>query len=203
MSHLNFSAGSVPGSPSTSTYKTLSAGVAPPSLEGVQQQAVPGGELVWHYTTGINFIRIVESGYLKPATAGVPVYEKPAVWFSRNQFWEETANKGGTENGRRRTLSREETRQCGLGLVRFGVTREAAPHDWAEFKARSGIIRSHARGLVASARAAGADPNDWFVSFEPVPRDQWAAIDVWDEAKNCWARVADATGLWSNAVLAS
>jgi hypothetical protein len=150
----------------------------------------------WHYTTGRAFISIVEFGWILPATAFVPKGEKPAVWFSLNQDWEQTANKGGLEeDGTRRTLTREETCERGGGLVRFGVAVEAVPCDWNGFKKRSGIRPETARCLAARGRACGADPNEWRVSFEPVPREQWVAVDVWDRATGAWVRVAGNGGV--------
>ena len=145
--------------------------------------------IAWHYTTGECFIGIVKTGCILPTMAGVSGRERPAVWFTLNQFWEPTANKGWLEpDGTRRTMSREETCAKGGGLVRFGVTLETARYDWREFKKRSRIHPRVALALAQSARSVGSDPNDWRVCFEPVPREQWVAVDVWDTENNCWAR---------------
>jgi hypothetical protein len=136
--------------------------------------------LRWHYTTGDNFYQIVEDGMIKPAVACVEMREKPAVWFSTRQDWEPTANKLLLlPNEQLKSLTREQTERYGGGLCRFGVAPDTAPHHWWAFKRMSGIKPRFARGLVWSARRDGANPADWWVSFAPVPRDQWVAIQVY------------------------
>ena len=50
-------------------------------------------KLVWHYTTGDYFELIFESRTLCTTDAGIAPGERPAVWFSKDQFWEPTAQK--------------------------------------------------------------------------------------------------------------
>ena len=74
----------------------------------------------WHYTTGQKAKMIFESGELKPTDAFIEAQEKPILWFSKNQEWEQTANKmlagpGGTL----RQLTTDETRNMGGGRVSF------------------------------------------------------------------------------------
>src|SRR4029077_12352964 len=78
----------------------------------------------WHYTTGQCAAMIIESKVLRPADCDISPREKPIVWFSANQFWELTANKGIIDGGIRRTATMEETAHHGGGLFRFGVSEE-------------------------------------------------------------------------------
>jgi hypothetical protein len=137
--------------------------------------------MTWHYTVGTNLVAILESGMLRPAIAGVPAGERPAVWFSMNPVWERTANKSWIvrATGIAYVLSREETETKGNGLFRFQVRPEAAPYSWDEFKRLSGASRQTIRQMERRARDLLALPQDWRVSFDPVPRDQWIALDVW------------------------
>src|SRR6476619_153404 len=48
----------------------------------------------WHYTTGQCAAMIIESKVLRPADCYISPREKAILWFSANQFWELTANKG-------------------------------------------------------------------------------------------------------------
>ncbi len=143
--------------------------------------------LVWHYTTGECFAAILDSGAIRPATAGVRAGERPAVWFSRREPWEPTANKMLLAPDRRlRSLSMRETAEYGGGLVRIGVARAVASHGWREFLTESGITPQMSRGLVKAAKEQKANPLDWFVCFSPVPRMMWSAVDVWDAG--AWVR---------------
>lgn len=154
-----------------------------------------GGErevLLWHYTVGRYFESILADGYIKPTTAYITPGERPAVWFSLNQDWEQTANKLWLNNdGTVRALTRDETRSMGGGLVRFGVSPRTAPFNWRQFVTKSRIDRRVARAVVDVAHKQGSDPAQWRVSFDPVPRKLWLAVDVWDSADHCWVRVAD------------
>ena len=141
---------------------------------------MPATRPIWHYTTRQHLESIVRDGVIKPGRNFVPRSEIPAVWFSMNQDWEQTANKSiGSDDGTVRHGNREDTERYGGGLARIAVAPETAPHDWAAFLRLSGIAPRFAGGLEAAASADGADPSDWRVSFRPVPRGQWLAVEVW------------------------
>ena len=50
------------------------------------------GPIRWHYTVVTKLRQAVHEGVLRPVAVGPAPQEKPAVWFSTNQFWEEMAN---------------------------------------------------------------------------------------------------------------
>ena len=143
----------------------------------------------WHYTVGHCYQQILASGEIRPATANVPPGERPAVWFSTNPTWEQTACKGVIENGVRRTLPFEEMIEGGFSAFRFGVEPRRAPHDWDAFVRRSRIDRRLVPGLLKSAAEVGADHREWFVSFAPVAVDDCIAIEIWHEG--AWVSVVD------------
>jgi hypothetical protein len=148
----------------------------------------PVSQLRWHYTVRQRLDGLLRDGVLPPATAGLPAGERPAVWFSSNQQWEETANQAWQRpDGTINPGNKEATHLLGGGLARIGVLPETAPHDWKAFKALSGIKAAKARGMYDAAIGVGARPGEWFVSFEPVPRSQWVAVEVWDGER--WLRL--------------
>ena len=51
-------------------------------------------EIRWHYTHGLHARLIVNDGAIGAATRGMAGVERPAVWFSINPTWENTASKG-------------------------------------------------------------------------------------------------------------
>jgi hypothetical protein len=142
----------------------------------------------WHYTTGNRLRAIFTDGVIKPATAFVPMSERPVVWFSTNEEWEPTANKlGRDQNGSPAPLDRDGTAELYGGLARIAVADETAPFDWDALKRRSGMSNLTARGLRRAAISSGSRPGDWWGTFDPVPRDQWVAIEVWHEGR--WVNV--------------
>lgn len=140
----------------------------------------PSGDLIlWHYTTGQKFHSIWQDGLIVPATAGVPKREKPIVWFSSNQYWEQTAGKMlRMPDGTLAKLTMDQTRQHGGGLARIGVALETAPRRWPALKRSSRMSPKMARALWAAGINDGADPTEWFGTFDPVPRESWLAVQV-------------------------
>lgn len=146
--------------------------------------------LLWHYTTGEKFVAIVEEGLIKPTACRIGPRERPAVWFSTNQWWERTASKILESGGKLKALSMLETGAYGKGLVRFGVADETAPVSWSQFRTLSGVSPETYRNLARAGKKHGADPREWFASFEPVGKDKWLAVEVFQDAK--WMSVDDA-----------
>lgn len=73
------------------TTPAPASGPAASDLHSVQDYIEDYIMVVWHYTTFSRLTRILLTGEIRPASAGVPEGERPIVWFSRNPVWEETA----------------------------------------------------------------------------------------------------------------
>jgi hypothetical protein len=156
---------------------------------------------LWHYTTGENLVQIVTDDAIKPATEHVPKNERPIVWFSLNQWWEPTANKGRrTADGRTVTATMMEMCELGGGLVRIGVAPETAPYDWRTLRELSGMSSAMARGLYNAAIKQGARPGEWRGTFESVPQAQWTAVEVLQDGR--WVPLEQAMGVPSDATAA-
>ena len=122
----------------------------------------------WHYTTGQNAKLILESGKLMPSVEFIEPQEKPILWFSTNELWEQTANKMTmTPDGKIRPLTMEETRNMGEGLFRFGMPSHELIQ-WPRL-ARSANMRSKIqRALEEGGLRAGADFREWCGLLESV-----------------------------------
>jgi hypothetical protein len=140
----------------------------------------PNDQLLWHYTTQQSLAEILRDGFIKLATDGVPAREKPAVWFSSNQEWEETVNQTYQTAMGRVWCTREELSLRRGGLARIGVLPSTATDDWCSYRAKSGILPIEAEQLCVNGRKAGASPDQWFVSFEPVGSNHWVAVELWE-----------------------
>lgn len=151
----------------------------------------PGNKRLFHYTVGACLPQIIRSGEIKLATAFVNKGEKPAVWFSTNPVWEQTANKMlfDKDTGRLINLDKEGTALWGNGLVRIEIVPEAAPYTWWNYKRLSRAKKKILRGLYEVAMKDGADPKEWRVSFEPVRAEFWLAIEIWSAEKKEWERI--------------
>lgn len=77
----------------------------------------------------------------------------------------------------------EGTRRRAGGLVRIGVSTETAPHNWQALKRLSGMKSRMAKGLEATGSKLNSRPSEWFGTFETVPRQKWAAVEVYQDGQ--------------------
>lgn len=143
-------------------------------------------EIVWHYTTGALFMKIVESGFLLPTSVGVQAPELPVLWFSKHPVFEPTARKAVLENGKIRVLSVRETFERGGGLVRFGVKPEGL-YQATALRAAAKIPRRTWKALESIAHRQGSNSQNWWGTTEALPIDS-IVIEVMDEDMT-WKRV--------------
>lgn len=136
------------------------------------------GTRLFHYTIGEYLPAIVESGAIRVADANVASGERLCVWLSLHPEWEETANKAIVVGGERRGLSRDETLKLGGGLARIEVQPEAAPHKWQSYLRLSGVKPKLAKAMADIGMRSGSGPAYWRVSFGPIPKAQWIAIEI-------------------------
>ncbi|HKQ24226.1 MAG TPA: hypothetical protein VJT81_07295 [Burkholderiales bacterium] len=124
--------------------------------------------IAWHYTTGQKYGLICADGQIKPSTRFLRNHEFGVCWFSVEQTWEPTANKGVIEHGRLRTLTMLETMEKGFGLVRFGVD-EKNLIAWPELASAARMTRETRAALEKVGRDQGSEPMNWRGSIRPVP----------------------------------
>ncbi|MBY4868569.1 MULTISPECIES: hypothetical protein [Burkholderia] len=126
--------------------------------------------MAWHYTVMLHFESIIMSEVIMPKTLDMAPEAKPVAWFSRNPYWEKTANRRAIDpgTGDRVTLTMWQTRQAGGGLVRFGIDATKLLHDQALWR-RARIEDTARDALVAAGVRQGADPLEWYGSVKPVP----------------------------------
>jgi hypothetical protein len=134
--------------------------------------------LVWHYTVNNSMSGILQDGEIKPADIYVDTSkERPITWFSKDPFWERTVFKGFRTSAGIVDLDMGGMLAHGIRLFRIGVRCSVAPHNWTALRLLSGMDSRIANGLVRSAKERGANPQDWFGSFESVTSDKWESIE--------------------------
>ncbi|MEI8285490.1 MAG: hypothetical protein WCG52_10930 [bacterium] len=122
----------------------------------------------WHYTTGQKAKLIFESGELKPTDLFIEPREKPILWFSKNQHWEQTANKMiMLPDGKIRQLTTDETREMGGGLFRFGMPSHELIQ-WPRLARIANMRSKIQRALEDGGLRVGADFREWCGLLEPV-----------------------------------
>lgn len=144
----------------------------------------------WHYTKGLHIPRLLRTGYIHTTLAGDAPGERRAVWASSNWVWETTtAPSVGVNETYRWVSDMMEAAQLVGGLFRIELEPEAVPYTWSQYRTLSGLPQEQLRGLEISARKHRARLQDWWVGFEPVPREQWRLIERWDAETDTWKQI--------------
>jgi hypothetical protein len=135
-------------------------------------------QLIWHYTTGDVFKRILKQGAILPDKSEPDnPKERPTVTFSTNQDWERTRYRvGRLPDGQLVMMGKKLLNQFCGGLIRIGVHPNLAPMDWHEMKDRVGLSRNALKGIYEFALNVGARTSQWFSTFLPIPEDQWLSV---------------------------
>lgn len=150
--------------------------------------------LVWHYTYDA-FKDILTSGVLLPprlvphlyygrgnellAREKAVVADSKILLFSGNQVWEPTSYRYlERPDGSVLELHRlEDYAEVGLLVYRIGVPRGILK-PWSILIRQARVPARMAQALANSARRLGSDPYDWYGSLIPVPRQQWASVQI-------------------------
>ncbi len=145
---------------------------------------------IWHYTI-VNYLPSILKNGIKIAKTNVPKGEKPVVWFSTNQIWEETANKSYISNGELKFGNKEETKNRGGGLIRIEVSPKTAPLSWKQFVAMKHIKKKTAKNLISRTALNGADPNDWRISFRKVTHEKILSVECFYSDELGWIDISE------------
>ena len=138
---------------------------------------------LYHYTTREALSSILRDKKIKPTEVLIDPNERPAVWCSYNPVWEETANKSFLDPYTNTIifLNREQTHLMSGGLVRVEVSPSSALYNWTAFKRLSGISKKSFESLKKVNHKLGINADsEWRVSFEPIQRNSWLSIEIWD-----------------------
>ncbi len=137
---------------------------------------------LWHYTSRDRLFEIIESGEIYTTKSNVTgAKESATVWISANPIWEKTATKlVQTENGEYYRLTKQEQHQImGLGRIEINPTNLSI-FSWQHFAKHIAAKRHIARDMEVHGRQAGGNPNQWFGSTKPIPKEHFISAEVWD-----------------------
>jgi hypothetical protein len=134
---------------------------------------------IYHYTTASRLEAILKTGMIKPATAGVPKSETPAVWLSSTPGWERTANKGIVKNGISRTATVAEMIEAEGYLARIQIdpSREIVIAK-KDLKSNLNISTNMYNMLIKTGRKMGSKPEDWAAVAGKIPTTSFLRIEL-------------------------
>jgi hypothetical protein len=148
--------------------------------------------VVFHYTTGNVFKKILKQGAILPDRSE-PDNEKetPTVTFSTHPVWEKTRFRvGRMPDGQLVMLSQALLKKFDGGLVRIVVPAEIAPLTWHDMKDECGMSSSAIKGIYDFAISVGARTSHWFATTKPVPEDIWITVEKMDE-NDAWVEMPE------------
>ena len=139
---------------------------------------------MWHYTTKDRLDEIIESKELRPSGANkTQSNEKATLWFSKHSVWEATATKNlMTEGGIKSMTKQEQYEFCGLGRIQ--IDNSVKLSSWKHFKDFGGGKLKILKKLEQQGLSLGANPSNWFWTFEKVRIEKWITVEFWDG--NSW-----------------
>ena len=142
-------------------------------------------ELIWHYTSLVHLEMIEKDQCLKVSNAEREFGFNPALWFSKNDFWEPTATKMKS-NGNCLTINQQlET----IGMIRIGVEFTDNMISWKKYKHFSKMPVQMYDSMAEIGIEKGGNPDDWFCLFSDLPSKYWKTIEEYDGKK--WVDILD------------
>ncbi len=168
------------------------------------------GKAFYHYTTLHHLTKILQTKKLKLTDVGIQVNERPALWLSTNSIYESTALKSGVSILKGFERMTFDSQHEHFGHARIKVKSLGSIISWAKFKHTSGINPDIADQLEMSGRHCGANPDEWYCSYNEISIKDFLLIEKWNGKE--WMPVGedvfnphdvDLTQGWGNMPLAS
>ena len=149
-------------------------------------------KIIFHYTTGTHFPKIMSSGMLRTEKETTPhvlgAGDSGFLWFTASPDWEITANKmWQNPDGTIISLTKEETEDIANGLYRFGVYLGVSFLHWKALKGKIEKCLYDSLGKIAVE--SGSDPNIWYATTKPVLIEKCCCIEKHDNGR--WIAVSE------------
>lgn len=139
--------------------------------------------MAWHYTTGRHMESILLERCLRLEVGFVLPGEKRCCWFTTSNDYDTTAFKSvETASGVHQITSAREQAAYGHNLFRVGVKSNRLK-DINNWRRKSGVSPQMRHVLESTAIAQGVDPENWFVSFKPVPSEKWETVEFSEDGE--------------------
>ena len=141
-------------------------------------------KMFFHYTTGNKISSILNDGLLRRSETLLLPNEKPVLWFSSNQDWENTTRVSigvVSEEGQytRHLLDKNEQHKM-LTLVRFGLSfKDHRVNDWDTTCKKAKTPLTVKCGLEFGGRQMGGNPREWNGVFCDLSIEE-LTFQVWD-----------------------
>lgn len=136
--------------------------------------------IIWHYTTEAHAMDILRDRVIKVSQYDRRSGIKPAVWFSRQQYWEPTACKmfDAVTNDWLGGQKGMKIQHQYAGIYRFGIRFDPRMLcSWAKYVRSSKMPYEEIRYMEECGRERGGDPSDWFASLTNVRSNYWVAVE--------------------------
>lgn len=130
--------------------------------------------LVYHYTVGVRFDRILQSGSLRPRRTDAPSAAidepNPLLWFSWNDQWEYSVMKTVADVPPWRAY----TELCGEGLYRWGAPASVAKLRWNDYLARNATCL-----VQREMMSQYGNPAEWLCTDQRVQLSECCSVEAY------------------------
>jgi hypothetical protein len=149
-------------------------------------------EVLYHYTTGNIFRKILHQGAIEPDRTEINnEQETPTVTFSSHPEWERTRFRvGKLPDGQLIMMSQQLLNLYDGGLYRIVVPSSIAPLDWYDMKDTCGISKEALKGIYDFALSVGARTSHWYATTERVPEEVWINVEKMN-AEGAWVELSE------------
>jgi hypothetical protein len=132
--------------------------------------------MIYHYTKSTKLASILTHG-LRPRRILLAPGEKPVLWFTTNDRWEDT---GLTIDAPSLGGAHDFVLKLGARLIRIACDDDVAPHGWNEIQKLAATPAGVAARLYELATGAGSRPDDWKGTLNDVTVEKCRAFEMYD-----------------------
>ncbi|MCD9476303.1 hypothetical protein GLP21_17625 [Photobacterium carnosum] len=163
---------------------------------------------LYHYTINSKFADIEQSGYLQRSPLKPDRQEKPVVWLSSNDNFENSARKiaFNPRTQQQHLMSMDEMINLTGALVRYVfLVNDIDARSWNDARRDTGMSRKRRDLLLERADLVSSNPNDWWVTFSEIPLTKAVRVEICNEiagdGKLIWRPVESTINTTDNVIV--
>jgi len=132
---------------------------------------------IWHYTLHPYLESLLTKGVILPSKSYF--IELEVVWLSINSKWEETIT-----NNISHLLNKNGLFKLGIRPLRIEINPDLVKlQKWSDVIEHIDVSEESIKGLESLARQWGANPDQWYITYEAIPLENCISIEIWDDKK--------------------
>lgn len=142
------------------------------------------GTKLYHYTINSKLADIEQAGYLQRSPLKPDRKEKPVVWLSSDDNFENSARKMAfnPKTQQQHLMTTDEMINLTGALVRYVfVANDIDARTWNDARRDTGMSRNRRDLLLERAELVASNPNDWWVTFSEIELTKAIRVEMCNE----------------------